>query len=675
MTTKRTLLTVYPSGQSYTTASLRAAFSELLPDWQIATSRDEFAAGTTPDCQWSDYDEIDWDEGMSPAHKRLVNSYVIRKSLIRKNHLAHTTSLYLSKNPDSPLRHSSLKTLHFTLSYPDELDELLQDDLYELQESFDAAEESGEEGKWWILKAALADKGQGIRLFNSREMLEEILEEFDIESDDEEEEEEGSEDEDRTGVDAYGGGTRVSLSTMREWVIMEYVSHPLLLSPTTSPIVPRKFHLRVYVVAVGGLKVYVHHPYLALFAPTQYFPPSTSDSSTIDLSSHLTNTCLQTSVEGTMDIAVRTLQGMKEEEIQSGPFKGEKLGEERVNVIEGKVQESVREIFKAGISAGSGFQVLPNCFEIFGFDFLVDENLAVSLLEINACPDFTQTGSELQGVVDSLFRETVRVAVAPYFDEEVHRKTGAEEVTEGLEGLKVEGGTRGLVQVLDMQSDRRPPLDDLIVAAGPARSSAIYDLRLLEPLQVGIYNAQVWTLFPFPEGLARPEWDQWDWYSAERRRQQEDLAELDASLEQTDALVCSAFKAIRRVHNLGLCTLGFALGADNLHVTTTTTPELHPQAIFFGFPDIESDEDHYKGLIQCFEMDLVKYCPHERWSWRHRDEHAMIMCFKRLFIDEFAHESEIWDEWVDMEDEMQSLGLWDQEAAPPEVDPSWDLEN
>lgn len=133
-----------------------------------------------------------------------------RCRLIRKNHLAHTTALYLSKHPTSILHRSVPRTFFFNLSFPDEMEELLLDELCDVEQAFRDVEVKGEEPKWWILKAALADKGNGIRLFSTRQQLEDILEEFEPLSDDEEE------DEDATG---YNDGTRVDSSQLREWVI------------------------------------------------------------------------------------------------------------------------------------------------------------------------------------------------------------------------------------------------------------------------------------------------------------------------------------------------------------------------------------------------------------------------------------------------------------------------
>eukprot|EP01034_Spumella_vulgaris_P045608 gene45608-56821_t len=39
---------------------------------------------------------------------------------------------------------------------------------------------------------------------------------------------------------------------------------------------------------------------------------------------------------------------------------------------------------------------MANCYELYGLDFMVDNNMAVSLLEVNPGPDFKQTGDRLR---------------------------------------------------------------------------------------------------------------------------------------------------------------------------------------------------------------------------------------------------------------------------------------
>ncbi|GAA6015186.1 hypothetical protein JCM11491_000497 [Sporobolomyces phaffii] len=466
---ERTALVSYPTSQAYVVESLRKAFAQQLAHWTLLTSRDELAPGQKPDLQWSDYDELDWDWAMDD--QTLLNSFAIRKAIIRKSNLSHTIALYLSKNPHSRLRDAAPKTFHFNCSFADELDELLMDDLYEVEQSFRDAQEHAQPDKWWILKAALADKGNGIRLFSTRQALEDIFVEFEPESDDDDEEDDEEEEEgegegrtDQGRAAMFGADTRVDSSQMREWVIQEYISEPLLLDPTpNSDTHGTKFHLRVYVVAVGGLRVYVHHPYLALFAPVAYERPEAAASTRdFDLSSHLTNTCLQTSVLGeeTPQVSVGCFQEMADKVILSGHSAGEKLGRERIRKLEQGVRDTVAEVFKAAVGAGSSFQVLPNAFEIFGIDFLVSSDFQVSLLEVNACPDFGQTGASLQSIISDLFSSTINVAVKPFFSSESgtsRREVDGSQTTsaEGLEDafgeLDMDARGTGLQKVLDVE--------------------------------------------------------------------------------------------------------------------------------------------------------------------------------------------------------------------------------
>lgn len=102
-------------------------------------------------------------------------------------------------------------------------------------------------------------------------------------------------------------------------------------------------------------------------------------------------------------------------------------------------------------------QPLPNAFEIFGCDFLVDETFNVSLLEINACPDFAQTGTELQGVIDHLFQETVDQVVLPFFrrqecsDGDLQGGQSESIDTTGANLASLSERDRGLRKILDME--------------------------------------------------------------------------------------------------------------------------------------------------------------------------------------------------------------------------------
>ena len=54
---------------------------------------------------------------------------------------------------------------------------------------------------------------------------------------------------------------------------------------------------------------------------------------------------------------------------------------------------------------------MVNCFELFGLDFMIDSDYNVQFLEANPGPDFKQTGDRLKLVIDSLWQETIEIAL------------------------------------------------------------------------------------------------------------------------------------------------------------------------------------------------------------------------------------------------------------------------
>lgn len=74
------------------------------------------------------------------------------------------------------------KTWELELSFVDELDEMWSDELWDLGEELDRGE------KWMILKPGMADRGNGLRLFHTKEELEAIFQEFEDQDSDEEDE-------------------------------------------------------------------------------------------------------------------------------------------------------------------------------------------------------------------------------------------------------------------------------------------------------------------------------------------------------------------------------------------------------------------------------------------------------------------------------------------------------
>ncbi|KAJ0286560.1 hypothetical protein COL940_002965 [Colletotrichum noveboracense] len=337
------------------------------------------------------YESLDFDHVAEHPSTALVNSYVIRKALIRKHYLSATVDHWVAKHPDSALKTHVQRGEHFEVDYAEFLDDALVE-AFDLRESMDCndAVEDADKREWWILKPGMSDRGQGIRLFSSMEELQGVFDEWEEERPDSDDEDEGDE-------EAEGsGGDYITTSHLRHFVVQPYIHPPLLL-----PGDARKFHIRTYVLCVGSLDVYVYRPMLALFAGKAYKAPWED----ADLDGHLTNTCLQGGESALPP--VKQFWDL---------VKGQGLAEGQAESIFKQICEVTGDIFEAAAREMTiHFQPLGNAFEVFGLDFLVDAEARPWLLEVNSFPDFKQTGGDLKGVVAGFWEETLRRSVGGFF--------------------------------------------------------------------------------------------------------------------------------------------------------------------------------------------------------------------------------------------------------------------
>ncbi|OJJ61066.1 hypothetical protein ASPSYDRAFT_56464 [Aspergillus sydowii CBS 593.65] len=396
----------------------KALQSRMGSRYRPLSSISDLPSRSAPVFQYREYERLDFEHAMMNPTTSLTNAYIIRKALIRKHYLTNTVANWVTKHPDSLLAKHVKASVDFELDYAEFLDDALLE-AYELRESLEKNESRPDsEKEWWILKPGMSDRGQGIRLFNSEDQLREIFEEWEVDTDDEDEDDD---DEEQDNDDTDNVKTGVVTSQLRHFIAQPYIDPPLLLSSLNN----RKFHIRTYVLATGALKVYVFKEMLALFASKPYVSPtSSSEDSDIndpvaDLTRHLTNTCFQ-------DKSVPESETVRRFwDLPSNQLSNSKLSPTWKEDIYEQICGVTGELFTA---AARGmmihFQTVPNAFEVFGVDFLVDEGGSVWLLEVNAFPDFGQTGEELRDVVvGGLFRGVVDVAVNGFFGGDGEKKS------------------------------------------------------------------------------------------------------------------------------------------------------------------------------------------------------------------------------------------------------------
>ncbi|KAM3073114.1 hypothetical protein ACMFMG_008834 [Clarireedia jacksonii] len=418
--------------------------------YTLLTSPSQLPTPSSPYLHISWLEDIPFESILSHPLSSLTNAYATRRALIRKHYLSETSHIWSVKHPSSILATHHLRSEHFELDYAEFLDDALVE-CWDLRSSFArnaaaAAAQNPTDKEWWILKPGMSERAQGIRLFSTEDELRGIFEGW--------EEDAGSESDEEGRVDAGDEDEDpefMRTNHLRHFVVQPYIDPPLLLpasAATASPGGPpaaTKFHIRTYVLAKGSLEVYVWKHMLALFAGVPYVSPSAaeSESGSIDLGPHLTNTCVQQG-HGSSESAEEPAEEENNRKqnvvhlLSSLP-----LPAETIESIREQIYGLTGEVFEAAArEMGAHFRPVGSAFEVFGLDFLVgvgggeegkEEGEGkekgkgkekVYLLEVNAFPDFAQTGEELKGVVEGLWRRVVGLVVGDFFGVE---KVGGEE--------------------------------------------------------------------------------------------------------------------------------------------------------------------------------------------------------------------------------------------------------
>lgn len=380
--------------KEYIFQPLRSAISQVLKNVSIFSSLDDPSLSKDGKIfHYGDYEQLNMDKLSTDSTQYFANSYIYRKALIRKHYLSHTIHSYIVKHPDSILNQAYLESYTIDLDYAEFLDDSL-DENWELRQELEKSEESG---KWWIVKPSMSDKGQGIRVFQTIEDLQSIFDSFDDEVDDE------------APQGSMIDDNKIIISQLRHFIIQEYLTSPLLLPSMSN----KKFHIRCYITCMGDISVYVYDRMLALFASVPFIPLSkVKDVNAIEfnptdlnaLQSHLTNTCLQTNNKD-KDLSVVEFDQLVD------------ISDENKSHIKKQIYNIAHDIFIAAKNVNTlNFQPLPNATETFGVDFLVDDKFNVKLLEINAYPDFKQTGGDLKELIDELFLNVAKHCIKPLLD-------------------------------------------------------------------------------------------------------------------------------------------------------------------------------------------------------------------------------------------------------------------
>eukprot|EP00366_Plasmodium_knowlesi_P002176 XP_002259673.1 Tubulin-tyrosine ligase family, putative [Plasmodium knowlesi strain H] len=163
-----------------------------------------------------------------------------------------------------------------------------------------------------------------------------------------------------------------------QYIVQEYIPNPLLIGG-------KKFDIRLYVLIVSysPLTIYLYRSGFARFSHT-YFKNEKNNMS--DITMHLTNVSIQKNAEG-YDETVGGKWFVRELFL----YMMSRYGSDRITTLIRDIENCIIQSFLAV------HKIIINdkhCFELYGFDILIDSNLKPWLIEVNSSPSLSANTKE-----------------------------------------------------------------------------------------------------------------------------------------------------------------------------------------------------------------------------------------------------------------------------------------
>jgi hypothetical protein len=240
---------------------------------------------------------------------------------------------------------------------------------------------------FWLFKPADFNRGRGIRIFNSLENFKGILSEFLNEM-----------------------HTTARDQKENQYVIQKYIESPLLIDG-------RKFDIRVWVLVTQKLSLFF---YKEGYVRTSSEVFSLEDSTLNNRFVHLTNNAVQkeslfySKFESGNQLSFQSLQ-----EYFSKKFSTQVPFTALVETMKKMVSLTFASAKKKLNQNNREF-----CFEVFGFDFIIDSNFKVWLIECNTNPCIELSSPLLESLIPKMLSEAFSLTVDVIFPVAGQAKTG-----------------------------------------------------------------------------------------------------------------------------------------------------------------------------------------------------------------------------------------------------------
>jgi len=201
------------------------------------------------------------------------------------------------------------------------------------------------------------------------------------------------------------------VNEQESWLLQEMVKRPLLYKG-------RKFHVRANVVAIGNLRIYVHNEPVLHVACEEY-----KESHFENRFIHVTNHVLQAQHEKYDAKANQISLWELEQFLDDQAEKTKTNARQRIFTA---LKHAIRSAFIAVLEKGTMADFMPktDCFELFGFDFIIsDDDFEVKLLEVNHGPALEGHESmDQEELCSRIVRDVLALVVLPILGEDQHHE-------------------------------------------------------------------------------------------------------------------------------------------------------------------------------------------------------------------------------------------------------------
>lgn len=353
---------------SYPVENTRLAILQVLRnEWGLAPR-----LARSADCviQWSPYSRINWKRAV--AGNLIVSSYFAHSGISDKTRLMQILADFASSSSSKNKHQGTAKDIDEDIRKAKLTAQKILCEFYTLDANLKFSGGSLESilcqdpKRAWVLKASKTNNATQVHFLQGQvpiTLLESLGQEPERNYLQEDKSEHANKDKKAQWQNVH-----------QEWLLQSMVDCPLLYRD-------RKFHIRVNVLALGRLRVFVHHDMVLHVASEPYQARAWSDPFI-----HITNHVIQSQHDayepGKNQISLSTLEVWLNKDRKFQTF-----AEER---IRNNIHHAVRAVFLAADYVGGRheFFPMPNAFEVFGFDFIVldDADFNLRILEVNHGP-------------------------------------------------------------------------------------------------------------------------------------------------------------------------------------------------------------------------------------------------------------------------------------------------